>query len=142
MSKWFKQLQDRQEGITLIELIVVVAIIGVLAWLITPRVLATLDNAKKTSGESAATEILAAMERFGAQTNNYPEVPAAPAPAIDVLGSLDIQLSDPAKVMDTTSFQFLRPDATSFCVSFAANDRVGTVFKVTETGVTNGAACS
>lgn len=135
MSKWFKQLQERQDGITLIELIVVVAIIGVLAWLITPRVLATLDNSKKTSGESAANEILAAMERYGAQNNQYPTVPAT---AIDVLGSLDIQLSNPAKVMQTSTFVYQRPTTTTFCISFAANDRTPTSYKVTETGVTAG----
>lgn len=136
MREWFKRLKDAQEGITLIELIVVVAIIGVLAWLITPRVLETLNTAKTTSAEGAANEIMAALERFAAQNNTYP-LTAALDDVTELNTALDINASGRSKLMDETTWAYFG-EATQFCASFTAADREGTRFKIQQTGLTFG----
>lgn len=131
MSNWFKRIRDRQEGITLIELIVVVAIIGVLAWLVTPRVLATLNESKLNSAQSVATELLSAMERYGAQNNQYPSTIANWAA---VSTTLDIQASG-TNILDATTFSYSSTASDTFCALFQAKDKDKTYFKITKTGV-------
>lgn len=139
MLKWLRRLQAREEGITLIELIVTVAIIGVLAYLIVPRVLATLDESKMNSAESVANEIHAAMERYAAQQNKYP---TAIANWAAVGTTLDVSVSDNTRIVDSATFKYTNASADVFCASFTAKDRAGTIFKVTKSGVEKGAAAA
>lgn len=61
-----------QKGFTLIELIVVVAILGILAVLLTPRVLSAMDNAHLNSAMDSAGEIRLALERYQIDNHTYP----------------------------------------------------------------------
>lgn len=64
-----------RDGFTLIELVVVVAILGILAVIVTPKVMGAMDNAKTNSRNSSAKQIQVAMERYYAEQGAYP-VPA------------------------------------------------------------------
>lgn len=129
----------RQDGVTLIELIVVVAIIGVLAWLITPRVLATLNDSKLNSAESVANEILSSLERHAAQNTSYPDT-ATLAAWTDLATGLDINTSASTKIVDTGSWSYTRTAADVFCATFTGKDKDSTKYEIKKTGVSVGAA--
>lgn len=62
----------KQDGFTLIELIVVVAILGILAAVLTPRVLDAVDNARNNAAMGSAKQVQLAMERYFVDENTYP----------------------------------------------------------------------
>lgn len=63
-----------QEGFTLIELIVVVAILGILAAVVTPRVINALSDAKEKSALAFGKQVQLAMERYYVDNATYPQV--------------------------------------------------------------------
>ena len=73
MMKRLLQRGRKQDGFTLIELIVVVAILGILAAVVTPRVLDAVDNAKQNSALAFGKEIQLAMERYYLDEAEYPD---------------------------------------------------------------------
>ncbi len=97
MHAFMNRLKKDQTGLTLIELIVVVAIIGVLAWLITPRVLEALGKSKTASMENFGNELMAAMERYAGD----PDKGNGSYPPDDNAGAeINQELSDLARVIN------------------------------------------
>ncbi|WP_434632316.1 prepilin-type N-terminal cleavage/methylation domain-containing protein [Thermoanaerobacterium thermosaccharolyticum] len=71
---WFvKTLNKDEKGFTLIELIVVIAILGILAAIAVPRVTTSLNNAKTNANKASLKIIQDAVERYHVENDNaYP----------------------------------------------------------------------
>jgi len=93
----------KQEGFTLIELIVVVAILGILAAVVTPRVLSALENAKNNSALAFGKQVQLAMERYYVDNAEYPDVDAN-------------KLSDPTDGLGAQLAAYLSIEATQLGV--------------------------
>lgn len=72
MIKFFQKLKAKK-GFTLVELIVVIAIIGVLAAILVPTMLGYVTNSRVTSADSTASSIASEIDNFftSADTNSY-----------------------------------------------------------------------
>jgi type II secretion system protein G len=66
----FKKLIRNQEGFTLLELIVVVAVIGILAAIIVPQVTDIQDDAKENSVRANLVNIQTSMEKYRLEDGN------------------------------------------------------------------------
>lgn len=62
-----------EKGFTLIELIVVIAVLGALATLVIPRVIGVKDRAETATDEANEKIIRNALERYYAEHGEYPD---------------------------------------------------------------------
>jgi general secretion pathway protein G len=60
------------EGFTLVELIVVIAVLGILSGIAVPRLTGVLDKAKYATGEALLANLKTPLELYRVENNNYP----------------------------------------------------------------------
>ena len=65
-------MQQRQQGFTLIEIMVVVVILGILAALVVPQVMSRPDQAKITVAQGDIKAIAAALDMYRLDNHVYP----------------------------------------------------------------------
>ncbi|MDJ0806325.1 MAG: type IV pilin protein [Gammaproteobacteria bacterium] len=90
----------KTKGFTLIELVIVVAIIGILAAIAYPSYLAQTRDARRSDGQAALAELAQFMERFYTENNRYDEdlagnavaLPFAEAPKDGSIKYYDLEL--------------------------------------------------
>jgi len=62
----------KNKGFTLIEMLVVIAIIGLLAYFLVPHLLGAQDKAKEASVKSVMRSVQLAIEGYNLENNTYP----------------------------------------------------------------------
>ncbi len=126
-----------QGGFTLVELLVVAAILAVLASLLAPKVLGALDDARKKAAVADAGNVRQAMERYLLDNEQYPD-PAAVTDYASLRTALAGYMGFPADEAKA-SFQFVsyaRPNPDAYTLQVKARDRNQTAITVTPEGVT------
>lgn len=83
------KLKQRQKGFTLVELIVVIAIIGILAGVMLPRYFSFTDNARVGVAISEAKSIRTIAEAQYAKNGSWPAVSGA-GPGFNVVGDTTV----------------------------------------------------
>ncbi|WP_414717109.1 type II secretion system major pseudopilin GspG [Stenotrophomonas sp. UBA7606] len=73
MSCTMNAMAGRQQGFTLIEIMVVVGIIGILAALVVPKVMGRPDQAKVTVARGDLKAIASALEMYRLDNRRYPD---------------------------------------------------------------------
>lgn len=129
-----KSLQKSQNGFTLIELVVVVAILGLLAIVVTPRVMGAVNNARNNGNMSSAKQIQVALERINSETGTYPTYAAlcgANASACDPV-TMQGRLRDHASIgTNFTATYTPTPDASptayTLVITFTDSPRIYTI---------------
>ena len=76
-------MTQRKDGFTLLELLVVLAIMGMLAAIVAPQVLRYLGSSKTKTAKVQITNIVAALEQFQVDVGRYPYALAVAGPEID-----------------------------------------------------------
>jgi type IV pilus assembly protein PilE len=74
-------MRRHQEGVTLIELLTVVVVMGILAAIAVPSYRSYLIRTNRSDAKSALMQLQAAQEKFYLQNNAYASDPAAAPPA-------------------------------------------------------------
>jgi general secretion pathway protein G len=68
----FKKLRTDESGLTLIELTIVIAILGILAAFIAPRVITAIDDAKVGKARTEIANLRVSLSKFSVDVGRYP----------------------------------------------------------------------
>jgi prepilin-type N-terminal cleavage/methylation domain-containing protein len=127
MIQWI-QKQRNKKGFTLIELVVVVAILGILAALAIPRFTGIRDTAAKNATLADGRTIYSAMEVYYAEKGSYP-----------VDGGAEPTFADPANIEvngKITAYEIDAEDATIYTMTYTNKEKTYEV-TITQEGVTD-----
>jgi prepilin-type N-terminal cleavage/methylation domain-containing protein len=106
--------RSTSRGFTLIELVIVIAVIGILAALLIPTILGVVERSRRAAAKEQIAELAKTMKRFHDDTGYWPRADSVWVPQPG--GSPQI---DPAEfsAADTVMFASNPPDITSISVN-------------------------
>lgn len=136
-----KGLLRDERGLTLVELLVVAAILSFLAALIAPRVVSSLNEAKKKVAISDAGVIRHAMERYLIEYNEYPPNFTKTGESADSYAGMYEKLGSYANLPASeaqASFTFVsyyRSQGGTYQIIVRAKDNAQTSIAITPDGV-------
>lgn len=127
MMQALRNRMRRNDGFTLIELVVVVAILGILAAVLTPRVLNAMDNAKENGARATGKTIQTAMERYMIAEDGYPSGTVLTDDSTGLVNALSGYASLEAKAFDVVTYTPPGTDADEYTLVVQLKDSKKTV---------------
>ena len=114
-----KQIKQNEKGFTLVELVVVIAILAVLAALMVPRIIGSVEDARRSSAIGDARTLASEVATYNAQElAKDPGDTPAPAPI------LDRTLDDSTGISELSIDAGDMPDSTYVWIEVDANGEV------------------
>jgi len=104
-------VQNRQNGFTLIELMIVIAIIGILAAVAVPAYSNYVTKSRRVDGQITLQEVAQQMERCRTQNFTYAGCPAAAATTLSESGYYNIAVTS-GTTPDSTTFELTATPVT------------------------------
>ena len=114
MEQIIKNLTNKQSGFTLVELVVVVAVVGVLAVVATPKIVGVATDARRASLTGVASALTAASARNYAVRNSDPSKGVGIAKCGDITGTLEGGKLPEGYILDDASIT-VEVDARATC---------------------------
>ena len=130
-------MRHMQRGVTLIELMTVVVVLGVLASIAVPSYRSYLLRSQRTDAKTALLQVQAAEERFYLQANNYTDNVEAKLPTGLGLSKVSSNGFYDIKVEPGLDGQTYVATATPISGKGQADDKKCTKFTITDTGERN-----
>ncbi len=132
--RWTRVVRD-ERGFTLVELLVVAAILAVLASLLVPKVLDALNDSKVKAAVADADSIRQAMERYLIDNNDYP---ASITNYAKLSTALQKYMNFPAEAKASFTFRsYSKTIGGSYTLTINAKDKDTTLITITPNGVTH-----
>ena len=109
---------SKQKGLNLIELMIVIAIVGILASIGYPLYKEQMDSSRRTDAKTSLLEVLEAQERFYSANNTY-------ATTLTSIGYATATVPSDEGFYGITAAQCAGPIALTQCISLSAAPAVG-----------------
>ena len=127
-------MRPRQRGVTLIELLTVIVVLGILASIAVPCYRNYLIRAQRTEATTALLQLQAAQEKFYLQNNEYTDqVAAAPPAGLGLMATTERGFYDIAVALGPDN-QSYTATATPVAGAGQADDTRCTGFSISDTG--------
>ncbi|MDD3628570.1 MAG: type II secretion system protein GspG [Actinomycetota bacterium] len=126
MKKLYRRLYSREEGFTLVELMIVIIILAILTAIAVPSYMVLRNRARVAAAQSEMKNIATALEMFNADYDRYPAVTDVTAMAGALNGTNTAQ----------------NPDGNPYMDPVPVNDPWGQPYVYTSNGTTYTLSCS
>jgi prepilin-type N-terminal cleavage/methylation domain-containing protein len=133
--KKLSNLRNKKKGFTLIELIVVIAILGILAAIGTPLILGQVANANKTADTANASALYNAAELYVVEMDNASTPVTAGPASTDQITAIRLKVSSSIKGSCSITFVASAPGVGVGTVKYSRDILIGDSLVIAQTGV-------